>query len=74
MSGPTQYNILCLNEVPSNKEDHPLDPVPKILKTDDIVLRVDPRKLNKTREKTKTSQKQQSKYSSSGGGGGGGQG
>ncbi len=64
VSGPTQYNILRLNEVPTNKEDHPLDPVPKILKTevlanpfDDIVPRVDPRKLDKTREKAKSQSK-----------------
>ena len=67
VSGPTLYNMLRLNDVSTNMEDHPLDP-PKILKTevlsnpfDDIVPRVDSRRLDKRKEKAK-SQSKATKY------------
>ena len=60
--------MIQLNDIPTNKEDRPIDPAPKIIKTevlsnpfDDIVARVDERKLEKTKEDRK-SQSKATKY------------
>ena len=56
--------MLHLNDIPTDKDDRPLDPAPKILKTqvlanpfDDIVPRIDPRKLDKKSQKQKSQSK-----------------
>ena len=56
--------MIRLNDVATDKEDHPIDPVPKIIKAevlsnpfDDIVPRIDPRKLDKKKEKVKSQSK-----------------
>ncbi len=56
--------MLRLKEVPTDKEDHPIAPMPRILKAEvlsnpfsDIVPRVDPRKLEKSKEKVKSQSK-----------------
>ena len=64
VAGSTLYNMIQLNEIPTNKEDRPTDPAPKIIKTevlsnpfDDIIPRVDKRKLDKTKETPKSQSK-----------------
>ena len=64
VAGSTLYNMIQLNDVPTNKEDRPIDPIPKIIKTevlsnpfDDIAARVDKRKLEKTKETPKSQSK-----------------
>ena len=56
--------MIQLNDIPTNKEDRPIDPVPKIIKTevlsnpfDDIVARIDKRKLEKMKETPKSQSK-----------------
>ena len=56
--------MIQLNDIPTNKEDRPIDPAPKIIKTevlsnpfDDIAPRVDKRKLDKTKEMPKSQSK-----------------
>ena len=53
--------MIRLNDIPTDKEDHPLDPAPKIIKTkvldnpfDDIVARIDQRRMDKKSEKQKS--------------------
>ena len=60
--------MIQLNDIPTNKEDRPIDPIPKIFKTevlsnpfDNIAPRVDKRKLEKTKE-TPKSQSKATKY------------
>ena len=56
--------MIRLNEIPTDKEDRPLDPAPRILKAkvldnpfDDVVPRIDKRKLEKKVEKHKSQSK-----------------
>ena len=63
VTGDTLYNMIRLNEIQTDKDGRPHHP-PKILKTkvlfnpfDDIVPRIDPRKLEKKVEKPKNHSK-----------------
>ena len=56
--------MIRLNDIPTDKEDRPIDPRPKILKTkvllnpfDDIEPRIDKRQLEKKIEKPKSQSK-----------------
>ena len=64
VTGDTLYNMIRLNEVRTDPEGRPHEPIPKILKTkvlsnpfDDIVPRIDTRKLEKKVEKPKSQSK-----------------
>jgi len=64
VTGDTLYNMIRLNEIPTDRDDRPLDPAPHIIRTkvldnpfDDIAPRIDPRKLEKKVEKHKSQSK-----------------
>ena len=61
MTGDTLYNMVKLNDIPTDKEDRPLDPAPRITRTevllnlfDDIVPRVDPKKARDKKKGAKS--------------------
>ena len=64
MAGDTLYNMIRLNDAPTDKEDRPLEPCPKVYKTqilsnpfDDLVPRIDQRVLDAREDKAQSQSK-----------------